>query len=163
MADPDNHDGEDSPAASGLLDLGVLTEDLGFQINITRRAVSHWLRKHRPKNVPREPSGFYATLMLIGANPGITQREIADSLFFDAPNLASILGKLEKGGLVQRVRDPVDRRRAHLTLTAAGIERCEAARETSRSVTSSIAQGMSEDEIRELQTLLVRLQQSLRG
>lgn len=144
-------------------DLREIGDDLVFQIHITRRALTQWLRRQRSDKAPRAPSGFYATLILVGANPGISQSEIADALFLDMPNLVVILNRLEAEALVTREPDPGDRRRLLLNLTALGQQRCDAAIAISRNVTNSLAAGLDPGEAEQLRVLLGKLQQSLRG
>ncbi|MGC1269095.1 MAG: MarR family winged helix-turn-helix transcriptional regulator [Croceibacterium sp.] len=153
----------DEQATAGEVDLSILTEDLGFQVHITRRAIWHRYRSERQPDVPREPSGFYATLILIGANPGISQSEIADALFLDMPNLAIILGKLADYELVVRERDPADRRRLRLRLTPAGEDKFQKAVEMSRTTTRRITSDLTDDEIRQLTALLGKLQRSVKA
>lgn len=154
---------DDQQSANDGLDLSLLAEDLGFQVHITRRAIWHRYRAGRLPDVPREPSGFYATLILIGANPGISQSEIADALFLDLPNLATILGKMADYELVVRERDPTDRRKMRLRLTPEGEVSFQRALEMSRTTTRRIASDLTDDEVRQLSSLLGKLQRSMRA
>lgn len=145
----------------GELDLGILADDIGFQVHITRRAIWNALRPSRGKDVPREPSGYYASLILIGANPGISQTELAEALVIDLPNVALILGRMTERGLVERQQDPSDRRRVKLRLTPTGEARRQQALDFNESQRRLLSQALSAEETRQLNALLHKLQKSL--
>jgi DNA-binding MarR family transcriptional regulator len=155
-------DPADADVGADDIDLSDLRKDLGFQVHLTRRAIWHHFRLTRQRDIPREPSGYFATLILIGANPGVAQGDITDALFLDPPNLAIILGKLAERGLMVRQADPVDRRRNLLSLTPAGEETYRRALEVSRATTKVISQDLTAQETQLLTDLLGKLQRSLK-
>jgi DNA-binding MarR family transcriptional regulator len=57
---------------------------------------------------------------LVGQFVGTSPGELADVLHIDPSSLTGVLRRLERARLVKRRRDPVDARRAILTLTPAG-------------------------------------------
>ena len=59
-------------------------------------------------------------LVLVNREPGLNQRKLAHQLGIDAGNLVAILDSLEGEGLLERARDPADRRQRLVTLTAEG-------------------------------------------
>jgi DNA-binding MarR family transcriptional regulator len=59
-------------------------------------------------------------LWLIKTNPGLSLRELATEEHISAPALSGHVDRLEKAGLIARVRDEGDRRRVGLTLTEDG-------------------------------------------
>ena len=61
-------------------------------------------------------------LWLIRGNPGLSLRELAAEEGISAPALSGHVDRLEKAGLIERVRDDVDRRRVGLTLTDDGAK-----------------------------------------
>ena len=62
----------------------------------------------------------YLALMVLWERDGLMVSELGDRLFLDSGTLTPLLKRLEAAGLVARIRDVLDERRVHVTLTAAG-------------------------------------------
>lgn len=157
---------EEQAGARAALDLDILRDDVGFQVHITRRATGQSLRWRQRPRAKREPSGYMSSLVLIGANPGVSQQEIAAVLLLDAPNLAAMVTKMVEAGLVVRINDQGDRRRYGLTLTRAGTrtgdERLPTITAASQAQSKRIAHGLASEEMSRPVALLGRVQVTLR-
>ena|SRR5712691_7788944 len=103
----------------------------------------------------------YMALGYIRDHPGATQQELENALFLDANSVVLILNELEAAQFSIRRRDPQDRRRHIVEMTAAGrraIERADKARET---LEDEVLAPLSADERKTLRKLLERVLDSL--
>lgn len=96
-------------ASSGFLlaRLGV-----GFKAQVLARAEAEGFELHD-----------YGVLALLAEGDRQTQSTIANALAVDPSRLVALLDSLEQRGLVARQRDPEDRRRHVVSITAAGKRR----------------------------------------
>jgi DNA-binding MarR family transcriptional regulator len=62
----------------------------------------------------------FGVLNVLRARPGSSQRELCDDLDLDRSTIADIVARLQRRGLLHRVRDVGDKRRNVLDLTEAG-------------------------------------------
>ena len=100
--------------------------------------------------------------MLLGyvrdrGNGGVSQQELETALLIDANSVVLLLNELEAAGLSIRRRDPNDRRRHLVELTAAGrvaVDRAEKARE---SLEDAILADFSGEERATMKALLRRV------
>jgi DNA-binding MarR family transcriptional regulator len=103
----------------------------------------------------------YMTLGYIRDHPGATQQELETALLIDANGVVLLLNELETAGHSIRRRDPEDRRRHIVELTAAGrqaLERADVARE---SLENEVLAALSPEERATLMKLVRRALDSL--
>jgi DNA-binding MarR family transcriptional regulator len=62
----------------------------------------------------------YSVLVVIAANPGLSQSDLADRLGIERARLVRLLDKLERRGLTRRLPSRADRRSHALRLTREG-------------------------------------------
>ena len=62
----------------------------------------------------------YLTLLVLWERDGLAVSELGERLSLDSGTLTPLLKRLEAAGLIARIRDTLDERRVHITLTAAG-------------------------------------------
>ena len=99
----------------------------------------------------------HAILMVLDEHPHETQASIADALGYDRGQLVGLLDELEEKGLLQRRRDPNDRRRHLVTLTPEGTKTLKRLRALAREVDDAFLSPLTDAERAELHTLLLRL------
>jgi DNA-binding MarR family transcriptional regulator len=99
----------------------------------------------------------HAILLVLDEGSRETQGAIADALGYDKGQLVGLLDELEDAGLVERQRDPADRRRQIVQMTPAGKKALERLRRLSQRLEDDFLGSLDESERRELHTLLLRL------
>ena len=108
-----------------------------------------------------EREGFsayhYSILALLDEGARTTQAGIADALGMDASMLVSLLDGLEDRGHIERKRDPKDRRRQTVTMTAAGRRQLAAFRKLVVRLEDEFLAPLSAEERQELHDLLLRV------
>ena len=86
------------------LKIGVLSEHLGYFIRRLQVWVfQDFIRTLAPVDI--RPAQ-YSVLVVIAANPGLSQSDLADRLGIERARLVRVLDKLEKRGLTRRLASP---------------------------------------------------------
>ena len=149
-------------ATSGdATDLGMLPGLIGFQLRSAQLAVfQHFNRSLGDAGI--SPPQF-GTLVLIEANPGISQSAVAAALRFDRSTLVQIIDRLEGSGLVVREPSSRDRRTHALKLTAKGERQLGDLKRRVRAHEAAIAGALTEAERDTLVALLARVQRGSEG
>jgi DNA-binding MarR family transcriptional regulator len=88
------------------------------------------------------------------------QQELGDAFCMDANNVVLLLNELEDIGYATRQRDPLDRRRHVVQLTAAGRSALEIAERAQETVEDDVLRALDEEDRKILWQLLTR---ALRG
>jgi MarR family transcriptional regulator for hemolysin len=90
-----------------------------------------------------------------------TQQEIAAAVGIEGPTLTHHLDRLDKAGLIQRARDPEDRRAVRVELTAAGDELFHRLASAAMAFDQRLRAGLSDDEIDTCRRVLARLRENV--
>ena len=96
-------------------------------------------------------------LRILGSEPGITQRALAQRLGIFASRLVLLLDDLARRGLVDRHASPRDRRSHALRLTKGGTEQLEAVGRVAREHQEEICAGLTDAERTQLRELLEKI------
>jgi DNA-binding MarR family transcriptional regulator len=99
----------------------------------------------------------YAILAVLDEGSRETQGAIANALGYDKAQLVGLLDELEQAGLVERRRDPDDRRRQLVRMTPDGRKMLARLRRLSDRLEDEFLSSLNENERRQLHTLLLRL------
>ena len=104
--------------AADAIDYGPLDAWIGFNLRMAQDA-SFQAFSRLSQEIGVKP-GRFATLTLIGRNPGISQTALSRANGRDKSTLTPLLVDLVRRGLVRRTQMHNDRRSYQLTLTKAG-------------------------------------------
>ena len=100
------------------IDYGPLAGWVGFNLRMAQAAAFQAFSR-LASEIGTRP-GRFATLMLIGRNPGISQTALSRANGRDKSSLTPVLNDLARRGLVVRRRTRADQRAYRLSLTPAG-------------------------------------------
>jgi DNA-binding MarR family transcriptional regulator len=99
----------------------------------------------------------HAILAVLDEGSRETQGAIADTLGYDKGQLVGLLDELEEAALIERRRDPADRRRQIVRMTPEGRKTLERLRRLSQRLEDEVLAALDEDERRQLHSLLLKL------
>jgi len=97
------------------LKTGILSSLLGYRLRLAQQSVFREFARAIPELSP----GRAGILLLVEANPGVTQSRLAQAVKLDRSTLVGVLHALEERGLLERRRG-TDRRTNGLWLTTPG-------------------------------------------
>ncbi len=130
--------------ASPALPSGSLAHDLALVLPALHRALDRRVDADFPHPKPAE--GQIALMRLIRDREGVTVREAAEVLLVKPNNLSATVTQMVAAGLVERRRDPDDKRVTHLHLTPTAAERTHAVDELIGGYVEQALAGLSDGE-----------------
>ena len=142
----------DEPQA---LDRDILPDLLGYQLRRASRKIYGSFGDHLRQFGLTQ--GQFGVLVLIGANPGLTQTALAGALGSNRSLMVRTLDLLEDSGLVRRDPSPTDRRSHAIMVTDDGKSMIARLKKDVVAHEEEVANRLTEKESATLLNLLVRL------
>ena len=99
----------------------------------------------------------WVVVMLLGDGAASTAAELCKILIYDPGAMTRLIDRLEKKGVLRRVRTEGDRRTVRLELTAAGSELYPRILEALVQVFNRLLHGFTKSEVQQLEQLLKRM------
>ncbi len=89
----------------------------------------------------------YTALTVLERHPDMSVAQLARHSFVTAQSMADMVGTLEERGLIERHRDPADRRRLAIALSPAGQDLLERYRDRVAALESRMLHGMTRPQV----------------
>jgi DNA-binding MarR family transcriptional regulator len=115
---PHRNGGRGGRGRHEAIELGILNDRLGYFVRRAQVWIFQDVMRDFAANDIRPAQ--YSVLVVIEANPGLSQSDIADLLGIERARLVRLLDRLERRGYTERRPSPNDRRSHALHLTREG-------------------------------------------
>jgi DNA-binding MarR family transcriptional regulator len=138
----------------GKVDWGAFSDAVGPRARLLRNVLHY--RSIAVSEPFGLPTGSLTIMCLIAANPGSSQKELAEWAGITSPGLVGVVDELENRGLVTRVRSQTDRRRNSLVLTEQGQRTMETMLAAVSQIEAPIRDALGPDDMRQLIALVDR-------
>jgi DNA-binding MarR family transcriptional regulator len=139
-------------------DISILTSLLSFQLRMLSHSINRAYNEAFAETEASSGTGKLTTLLLVSANPGISQTEAGRVQNKDRAAMVRIIDQLEQSQLITRSQDPDERRRHRLVLTRRGATEVKRYMAIAQAYDSGFFSVLSEAERKSL----VRIVQKLR-
>lgn len=103
----------------------------------------------------------WVILAILNRKDGISQNEICEEVFKDAPTVTRILDLLEKKGIVERKPDVKDRRRFKIYITSEGKKIVDKYMEEVRKFRKQSYESLTPQQLEQLQLILDKIYSNL--
>lgn len=138
-----------------------LEESVGYQIRATHRALQRFLHlKIEPYGVTL---GMWYFLRALWAEDGLTQRELSRRIGTTEPTTLMAIQKMEREGLVRRVRNKTDRRKWNVRLTPKAQKLKTDLIPLARDVVSASVESLNSKEVQRLLWSLSEIQKNIQA
>ena len=141
-------------ASQQTLKPGLLSGLLGYRLRVAQQTVF----RDFARSIPEASPGRVGILLLIDANPGVTQSRLAQAVGIDRSTMVGVLHALQARELIERRRGE-DRRTNGLWLTRTGRELVASLKQRIRTHERRVASRLSVEERAHLLAMLEKLGQ----
>jgi DNA-binding MarR family transcriptional regulator len=135
-------------------DVATLTHRLAA---LTRRKIGERMAHESWAHEAGFRPGCIGVLHVVAAREPVSQREVSEALMLDPSDLVTLVDILERAGLVERRRDPADRRRYALEVTPRGQLAVVRLREINRETNEELLAPLDDEERAQLAHLIGRV------
>jgi DNA-binding MarR family transcriptional regulator len=137
----------------------IIEESLGYLVNYLAKLFTQLL------TASLAPHGVYpgqwGVLLFLWIQDGQTQRELSRQVAIDEASMVRSIDRMERDGLVRRVRNDHDRRQIHIFLTEKGRALRDQLVPCALAGNAVAIQGFTESELTQVSALLHRMVASL--
>ena len=145
------------PAARGVAEPGgatpfVIEESTAHLVSLASRLFARALQERLGRYGVSVAQ--WSMLLLLWEEESLTQKELSRRQQIEEPTAARTLQRMERDGLIRRVRDRDDSRRRRVVLTERGRELCGELVPAALEVNALATHGLSDDEKKRLVSLL---------
>jgi DNA-binding MarR family transcriptional regulator len=137
------------------INVGLLPNLLGY--NVRRAQIALWRDLTRSLGGTEVPPAVFSLMVLVEANPGIAQIELANQLDVDKATIVGLVNRLARQKWVTRNQSTVDRRRQGILLTALGQRELDRLRQIMIEHEARFTRLFSQDELTQLFAFLRRI------
>ena len=134
-------------------------KEVAWELGETSRMLRRQFNRHAAS--VGATSTQWRAMFRLSREPGMKQVELADRLDVEPITAGRIIDRLEEAGLVERRRDPVDRRVWRLFLTDKADPIIEQLKVVAEEVLAGALAGISQDEITALRGTLLRIRENV--
>jgi DNA-binding MarR family transcriptional regulator len=134
-------------------------KELAWEMAETHRMMRRFY--DRGASVLGVTSAQWRLLLRLAREPGLKQVELAERLDVEPITACRIVDRLEDAGLVERKRDPDDRRAWRLVLTAKAAPILEKLRLLAEEMSAEAFAGLSSDEVENMRAVLARVRENV--
>ena len=126
----------------------------GFVIERTARRMKQAIQKMLAEHETDITADQWIILNLLAEHAPLSQFELAEKSFKDAPTITRMLDLMIKKELVERLPDPDDRRRFKIVLTEKGIQKHSATLPLVREIRSIGYENLSDEDLNQLMRIM---------
>lgn len=137
------------------INMDLLPNLLGY--NVRRAQIELWRDFGASVAEGEIRPGLFSMMLLIGANPGIAQIDLANQLGVDKASIVALVDRLENAGWVQRKRSTEDRRRQEIFTTPAGQKKLAQLKREVQEHDEKFCSLYTQDELRQFLDFLQRI------
>jgi MarR family transcriptional regulator, transcriptional regulator for hemolysin len=134
-------------------------KEVAWELGETSRMLRRQFNRHAA--AVGATSAQWRAMFRLSREPGMKQVELADRLDVEPITAGRTVDRLEEAGLVERRRDPVDRRVWRLYLTDRADPMIERLKIVAEEVLAGALEGISKDEIAALRGILERIRENV--